>query len=244
MPQAAPPRRTGAPDLRLPGSLAVQVFGVMLILAGVIGTLMVMNDLWAAVGDPRRGMAAWTAGLPQGLTDEVLALSREVQRQTVSTWSFWAHIGLLGVLPLLSVVAGLMLLTRRPLGRKLAVGRALISLCLVLPISGIEGFRQIGALTRHLDDSYHIVGDYLRAEKAGLIPAETGEPPTVKEIENLQIIYSQLEASYPHDSLLYFLQPALSGFALLLFNGLLLFAMTRPSVRTYLGAARKPRVHS
>ncbi|MBZ0135988.1 MAG: hypothetical protein K8I27_06405 [Planctomycetes bacterium] len=222
VPQYAPPMA------KRPGSTATKVWGIILL---VIGILAAMNWLL--------GLASLFSGftgtefsptLSQEAKDEIDRMSRQMIDAMTGRWTFWVSQVVSLVAVVLSVVAGFLLAFKpKPVGRKLALSRALFVL-LLMPLTGYEDMKAID----------HAMGMQSRAMEVSMDAEMKKQEAANPKMDEATKQRKREQAREITEGMAPIMKGVTYGMAVvtvmmsLVFNGLLLFFMTRPSVKEYL----------
>jgi hypothetical protein len=133
-PQPAPV--FAAPPVKQPGSTSTKVWGVLLIIFGLYGLMSLLGTIAIAMGT--FSSASFVPAANEELREGLTQAATETTDLMLSRWTFWASTGSEVVIMALSLVAGFMLVLKpQPLGRSLAIARALVVL-LFLPVYAYE----------------------------------------------------------------------------------------------------------
>lgn len=221
MPQFAPP------VAKRPGSVAPKVWGIILLVLGLLGGLGVLMNI-ASMGGGMSG--AEFSNVSPAAKAEIEKLTQDLVAQSKSRWSFWLYNALEVVTVCLSVVAGILLVVKpKPLGRKLAIARALVVFVLV-PVYGYETSQSLEGVTAMQDRMIAISIDDQLAERERRDPS--------KDLAEKQRRRDEMERTM--SQMQPFMRGAMMGtmvfmsVGMLVLNSLLLFFMTRPAVKEYL----------
>ncbi len=214
------------PSGNQPGSTACKVWGIILLLLGVFGAFNMLVALAMIIGDINPMNMTW--GLSEEMARDMKAMNDQMIQDMQGRWTFWVN--LLGemILVALSMGAGIFLLIKpKPAGRSLALARGMLVLAL-LPVYAYEQFTM-------LDGNFEAQMAMTRAEMkraappANTAPAGNGAPvgspaPAPQLPQGMEDVMRGIN---------YGMVIAMS-LGVLVFNGLLLFFISRPTVRTYL----------
>jgi hypothetical protein len=222
MPQYAPPSG------RRPGSVAPKVWGIILLVLGLMGLLGWIIGL-ASLGGGISG-SALVPNLSPDVKSEMDRMAEEMASNMMGRWSFWLTQVIDIVIVVLSLAAGLFLVIKpKPAGRKLAIARALVVM-LTIPIAGYEG---ITAMEEQMEMQARIQ----KVQIDDAIAQSEANNPSKSESER-QEKRRQTERIFEG------MEPVMKGVGfgvmvimfvgILVLNSLLLFFMTRPAVKEYL----------
>jgi hypothetical protein len=217
-----------------PGSTSTKVWGIILLILGLMSVL----SLLASIGMIFGGVSgsAFTPTLDEAAKGEMDAYVSGMVGDMLGRWTFWANtIGELAI-AILSIVAGWFLAIRpRPRGRSLAIARACMVM-LLLPVYGIE-------TTTAIEDQF----DFQQGMMERTMEREVRRSGTGNK-EEVERRTRQVKESMDN------MQPVMRGMGygmmvivvigVLIVNGLLLFFMTRPAVKTYLEEVAREGDHS
>lgn len=225
--QAAAPQYA-PPMAKRPGSTATKVWGIILL---VVGVLLAMNWLM--------GLASLFGGftgtefsptLSDEAKQEIDRMSKVMMDDMMGRWTFWATQIVNLVAVVLSLIGGIFLAFKpKPFGRKAAISRALVVL-LLMPLTGYEDMKA-------LDTVMNMQGKAMDISIDSEIKKQEKANPGMDEAEKQR---RRDEAKQITEGM----QPIMKGVTYgtvvmtivfsLIFNGLLLFFMTRPNVKEYL----------
>ncbi|MCA8914626.1 MAG: hypothetical protein KDB90_04370 [Planctomycetes bacterium] len=221
MPQYAPPGRQK-------GSVAPKVWGVILLIFGLFAAFSFISSL-VTLGGGISG-STFAPGLSPEVKQEMDRMTAQMISDMKGRWSFWLNMAGEGLVMALSFSAGIWLVIKpKPLGRKLAIARALLVLLLV-PVAGYEGVK---AIEGQLESQAQI----MKLSTDDAIKKQEASNPSAN---NEQAENRRKRAEETMDSM----QPLVRGasygvvivtsIGVLVINCLLLFFMTRPAVKEYL----------
>lgn len=223
MPQFAP--HVG----RQSGSMAPKVWGIILLVLGIFGLISWLVGI-VSLGTGGLSGANFAPNLTPEAKAEMDRITQVMIESMKGRWSFWLNnIAELSIV-VLSVLAGILLVIKpRPLGRKLAITRALVVM-LALPVAGYEGMTA-------LEQNMEMQKGFLKVQAEETLAQQEARNPSKDDNERAQR-RRDIESGFDT------MQPIMrgAGYGALIFtfvfvliiNGLLLFFMTRPSVKEYL----------
>ncbi|MCB9894407.1 MAG: hypothetical protein H6839_08155 [Planctomycetes bacterium] len=221
VPQYAPPGKQR-------GSVAPKVWGVILLIFGLLAGFGFISSL-VTLGGGISG-STFAPGISPEVKQEMDRMTAEMISDMKGRWSFWLNMAGDGVVMVLSFMAGIWLVFKpKPLGRKLAIARALLVLALV-PVAGYEGVK---AIEGQLESQARIMK--LSTEDA--IKKQEASNPSANQEEAER---RRKSAEKAMDSMQPFVKGAsygvviITSIGVLIINALLLFFMTRPAVKEYL----------
>jgi hypothetical protein len=208
-----------------PGSTSSKVWGILLLVLGGLGLVNQVMSLGMIFGGVSGSMFMPT--VDEATKREMDALMSTVIDSMLGRWTFWVNtIGEFTV-AILSLVAGFFLAVRpRPSGRSMAIGRAALVLVLLVPY----GLENTTALEEQFAMQQRIMERTMDEEVA-----KQSDGASNQEIER-----RRREVREMSDTMQPFMRGAGYGMMIiivvgvLIVNGLLLFFMTRPAVKTYL----------
>ena len=221
MPQYAPP------VARRPGSMAPKVWGILLLILGLMGLLTVLMNL-ASLGG---GMSGSTfANVSPAAKTEIDRLTQDMVDASMARWSFWLYHAMEVVIVGVSIVAGIFLAMRpKPLGRKLAIARAILVFALI-PVYGYETAQSMEGLTDMQDRMMSVTIDDNLAEREKRDPAKDDAERQRRRDE----IKRATDVMQPIMKGAIFGTMIVVIVGMLIINALLVFFMTRPAVKEYL----------
>ncbi len=232
-----PPQPVYAPvSGKRPGSTSTKVWGIILLILG----LLVLINLLASLGMIFGGVSgsSFAIGVDEAGKRELDEFVAGMVDDTLDRWTFWANtIGEL-VIAVVSVVAGWFLAIRpRPKGRSLAISRALLVL-LLLPIYGIE-------TTAVLESQTDFQQQFMERSVERQVRDTSGGRANKEEVERrARQARESMEGMAPIMRGMGYGVMVIVVIGVLIVNGLLLFFMTRPSVKTYLDEVAREGDHS
>lgn len=223
MPQFAP--HVG----RQPGGTAPKVWGIILLVLGVFGLITWLIGI-VSLGAGGMSGANFAPNLSPETKAEMDRITQVMIENMKGRWSFWLNNILELSIVVLSVLAGVLLAIKpRPLGRKLAITRALVVM-LALPIAGYEGMTA-------LEQNMEMQKGVQKIQIEETLAQQEARNPSKDDNERAQR-RRNIEGTFDT------MQPVMrgAGYGALIFtfifvliiNGLLLFFMTRPAVKEYL----------
>jgi hypothetical protein len=219
-----------------PGSTSTKVWGIILLILG----LLVLLNLLASLGMIFGGVSgsSFAVGVDEAGKRELDEFMSAMIDETLGRWTFWFNtIGEL-VIAVISVVAGWFLAIRpRPRGRSLAISRALLVL-LLLPIYGIE-------TTAVLDAQADFQQRFMERSVERQVRESSGGRANKQEVERrARQARESIEGMGPIMRGVFYGAMIFTVICVLIVNGLLLFFMTRPAVKTYLEDVVREGDHS
>lgn len=214
------------PPLKRPGSTSTKVWGIVLIVLGGLGAISLLMTLASAFMGGA-GTSAFAPGVDEQTKQEIEKFAATMMEDMLGRWSFWVYLGSEVFVVVLSILAGVRLAIRpKPIGRNLAIARAALVL-LFLPVYGIENFSAMDRQMEMQGQMQKSMIDRQIREQAG----NKGEKEIQRRQKESQEILDQMS-------------PIMRGVTygaviftvvfVMVLNGLLLFFMTRPSVKDYL----------
>lgn len=216
------------------GSVSSKVWGIILLILGVVGLLMLIMNVASVLGG---GMSASTFAFNMSpeAKQELDRMGETMVQASLHRWSFWLNIGFEVIIAVVSVVAGFFLaIKQKPKGRNLAIARALIVIA-ALPVYGYESISASEASLDMMSEMQQVqVRDMMKQQEKDN-PSESPEQRQRREEQ----IKDQLDSMQP------FMKGATFGtivfmvVAILVLNSFLLFSMTRPSMREYLESVER-----
>jgi hypothetical protein len=223
MPQYAP--ASG----RRPGSVSPKVWGIILLVLGLVGLLGWVIGLASLAGGGISG-SALVPNLSPEVKTELDRMAEEMASNMKGRWSFWLNQVIEVVIIGLSLTAGLFLVIKpKPLGRKLAIARALVVM-LTIPIAGYEGITA-------MEEQMEMQTRMQKVQVEDAIAKDEANNPSKTESE-------RLEKRRRTERIFDDMAPLMKGLGfgvmvimfvgILILNSLLLFFMTRPAVKEYL----------
>jgi hypothetical protein len=223
MPQFAP--HVG----RQSGGTAPKVWGIILLILGVFGLISWLVGI-VTLGTGGISGSSFAPNLTPETKAEMDRITQVMIDNMKGRWSFWLNNIVELSIVVLSLLAGVLLVIKpKPLGRKLAIARALVVM-LALPVAGYEGMT---ALEQNMEMQKGVMK--IQAEEA--LAQQEARNPSKDDNERAERRRS-IEGGFDT------MQPIMrgAGYGALIFtfifvliiNGLLLFFMTRPSVKEYL----------
>lgn len=223
------PAPTGTP----PGSTASKVWGVILLILGLIGMVGILGSAAMVFG----GLSAssFTFGVPEDVAKEMAANNDLMIADMKGRWTFWVNMSGEVVIVLLSFCAGLYLLIKpRPIGRKLALARAV----LVLVLLPLYGYEQMQAMDSTMDSQLRISTQQIKQQSNAPGGNAEQQAEARRQAEEISGVMQKVMKGVSYGAVIF------TGIGILVFNGLLFFFMSRPSVRDYLAsvAAEGPQV--
>ena len=230
--QQQPVAEFAPPVTRKAGSMASKIWGIVLLVLGGIGAIMVAMSFAMVSGG---GLKASTFGFNMSpeAKNEMDRVVQVIAEDAMQRWTFWANISAEILIIVLSIAAGLLLAVRpRAAGRKLAIARALI-VFLAIPLYGYENMatvRQQNEMTASIQEIQ--IEDIVKQEKARN-PGQSEEETERRRKE----IKDALASFQPAMQALGYVGTVVTVIGVIAINGLLLFFMTRPSVKSYLATA-------
>jgi hypothetical protein len=226
IPQYAPPGRQK-------GSLAPKVWGIILLILGLLGVINFISSI-ASLGGGISG-SSFAPGVSPEVKQEMDRMALELVTAMKGRWTFWLNMASEGVLMVLTVAAGVFLVVKpKPLGRKLAIARALLVL-LMIPVAGYEG---IETVNQQMEMQQRI----MKISAQDAVKEREKTNPSKDDAEREQ---RRKDAEQMMDSA----QPIMKAFGVgavvativivIIINGLLLLFITRPAVKEYLESVAK-----
>jgi hypothetical protein len=225
---APPPAPQYAPyATKQPGATAAKVWGIILILVGVLLAFAWLIGL-ASLGGGFTG-TEFAIGMDDETKRQINESAAGMIQETKGRWTFWAtQLVELAVIAL-SITAGVLLVAKpRPLGAKLALARALLVL-LALPLTGYEN-------TVAVDSSMDMQKASMDAQLEGQIKQEEAR----RKMTEAEKTRRRAEIRQVADGMAPVMRGVTYGAVVitvilsLVFNSVLLFFMTRPNLKTYL----------
>lgn len=203
-----------------PGSTACKVWGIILLLLGVFGAFNMLVAMAMIIGDVNPMNMTW--GLSEEAARDMKAMNDQMIQDMQGRWTFWVNFGGEIILVALSLAAGIFLLIKpRPSGRKLAIARGVLVLAL-LPLYAFEQFTM-------LDGNFEAQMSMTRAEmKRAAPPANVGPAGNSAPAPQLPQGMENVMRGVNYGMVI------VMSLGVIVFNGLLLFFISRPTVRTYL----------
>lgn len=223
------------PPLKRPGATSTKVWGILLLLFGVIGVIQLASSVAMSLS----GFTG-TEMMP-GLDDQT---KRELDQfyktmidDMVGRWTFWAYVVSEFVIALISIWAGVRLAIRpKAQGRKLALARGLIVL-LFLPVYGYENVSLLDGISEQQQQIMRSMNDRTIRENAG----NASEKDIQRQQEDARKV---MDSMAPVMKGVNYGAIIFTAVIILVVNGLLFFFMSRPAVREYLEAVEKEGDHA
>ncbi|MCB9933546.1 MAG: hypothetical protein H6841_09010 [Planctomycetes bacterium] len=219
---------------RQPGSLAPKVWGIILLILGVLGFVLWLVGIVSLGGGGMSG-SSFAPNMSPEAKAELDRIAQVMVENMKGRWSFWLNNLIELSIIVLSLVAGTLLVIKpKPVGRKLAIARALVVL-LALPIAGYEGFTA-------LDENMEMQIGLQKIQAEDMIKQEEARSPSKNDKERADR-RQRIERTF--DSVQPIMRGAGYGFLIfsficvLILNGLLLLFMTRPAVKDYMDNVAK-----
>lgn len=204
---------------RRPGETMCKVWGIVLLVLGLLGVANTMVGIAMMMGGVSGGMFAPTLS-PDGKA-ELDQFMTEMMDASLARPTFWIYAGSELLVVVLSIVAGVMLAIRPRIGgAKLALARALC----VLVFLPVYGYEQIKALESSSQAQMRI----LEADQKS-----RGGRPLDKDFASTM---EKIMAGVSYGAI--FLAVAV----IVAINGLLAYHMTRPNVKAYLASVASHQV--
>lgn len=214
---------------RQPGGTAPKVWGVLLLVLGFLGLVfMAMNVASMFGGGLKASMFGFNLS-PEAKV-EIDKLVADVAAASMNQWSTWANLAAELVIAILSLIAGFLLVVKpRPVGRKLALARALLVL-LALPLYGLASVDKADMSNELTERTQRIMVDDMARQEEARSPSKNDEEREKRRTDMLR----QVQMMQPVTEAAQYAGVAVVGLGILIINGLLLFFMTRPAVKEYL----------
>lgn len=208
------------PTAKQPGSATCKVWGILLIVFGLFSLLSLLASLAVFFGGFTG--SSFAVGVDEEARRQIDQFTEDMTTNMLGRWSFWVNNVGEVVIVGLSLVAGFLLaLKPRPIGRKLAIARALLVLVLV-PVVAYESVIVI-------EDQFALQERMMRATLEGQ-PSTPGVSPD-EVLEEMQ----PLVRGITYGGVIF------TVVVILAINLLLLYFMTRPAVQEYLKNAAEGR---
>lgn len=223
------------PPIKRPGATAAKVWGILLLIFGVIGVIQLASSL-AMVLSGFTG-AEMVPGLDEQTKKELDEFYRSMIDDTLGRWTFWVYVATELGIALVSVWAGVRLAIRpKASGRKLAMARA-IAVLMFLPIYGYENVSALDSVAEQQQNMMRSMNDRTIRENAG----NASEKDIQRQQQEARRVMDELEPvmkGLNYGMVIFFV------ICILVVNGLLLLFISKPAVKEYLEGVEREGDHA
>ena len=208
--------------------MAPKIWGVLLLILGMMGAINLIASL-ASLGGGISG-STFAPGLSPELKDQMDRMAAELASSMRSRWTFWLNMAGETFVAALSIVAGVLLVIKpKPVGRKLAIARALLVLLLV-PVAGYEGMKTIEQQMEMQQNIMRVSAEdaQKKADKANPAASEAERERRRKATEDVMNQMGPLLKGIGFGAVVF------TTVVVVIINGLLLLFISKSSVKEYL----------
>lgn len=213
-----------------PGSTAAKVWGIILILIGVLLAFGWLLGL-ASLGGGFTG-TEFAIGMDDEAKRQVSESTASMMQETKGRWTFWATQLIELAVIVLSIAAGIMLAAKpRPMGAKLALARALLVL-LALPLTGYENMIEVSSSA-----------DLQKVSMDAQLESQIKQEDARRKMTEAEKARRRAEIRQVADGMAPVMRVGTYAVVIVIiifsvvFNSVLLFFMTRPELKSYLQSA-------